>query len=137
MRSRVHQYVAAVIVLAVVIAGFLVWRGPAASSANFGDALLLCVLAIAGELLSYALPQSATGSIGFIPYFAAAVLAPNWASVFSVALVRAALELWVRRKPIKGIFNIATWTLTQSVAVLVYLGFGGVSLLHVASTDSL
>src|SRR5436309_12923725 len=107
MRARVHLFVIGLTITALLAAGALYRGGPQGVSLHFGDALLLCVLAIAGELLPFALPQSATGTIGFIPYFAAAILVPSWASVASVALVSALLELWYRREAIKGVFNVA------------------------------
>jgi hypothetical protein len=92
------------------------------------DALLLCALAVTAELLSYVLPRSAAGTIAFIPYFAAAVVVPAWPSVLSVAAVKIAVELWIRRAPIKAILNVAAHSLMELTAISVYLLLGGVSL---------
>jgi hypothetical protein len=92
------------------------------------DAFILGALAITAEFLAYVLPRSASGSIGFIPYFAAAVVVPGWPSVMSVILVKCARELWVRRAPIKAILNVSSHALMELVAVAVFLGLGGQSL---------
>jgi putative nucleotidyltransferase with HDIG domain len=92
------------------------------------DALILCALAITAELLSFLLPRAATGSIGFIPYFAAAVVVPSWPSVACVIAVKTVGELWTRRTPIKAVLNVSSHALMELVAIAVYTGLGGVSL---------
>jgi putative nucleotidyltransferase with HDIG domain len=92
------------------------------------DASILCGLAVAAELLSFLLPRSATGSIGFIPYFAAAVVVPSWVSVVSVILVKASVELWIRRAPIKAVLNVSAHAVMELTAVTVFLALGGHSL---------
>jgi putative nucleotidyltransferase with HDIG domain len=78
--------------------------------------------------LSYLLPKAATGSISFIPYFAAAIIAPNWTSVLSVVAVKTLVEAWRRKAPIKAVLNVSAYALMQLVAITVYTGFGGVAL---------
>jgi HD-GYP domain-containing protein (c-di-GMP phosphodiesterase class II) len=92
------------------------------------DALILCGLAIAAELLRFLMPASATGSMGFIPYFAAGVVVPGWPSVVSVVLVKSVVELWTRRAPIKAVLNISSHAVAELVVVSTYLALGGVSL---------
>lgn len=89
------------------------------------DASILCGLAIAAEFLSYLLPRAATGSIGFIPYLAAAIVVPGWPSVVSVILVKSASEIVKRRAPIKAALNISSHALCELVAITVFLGLGG------------
>jgi HD domain len=89
------------------------------------DALLLCCLALTAELLTFLLPRSAAGSIGYIPYFAAAIIVPSWPSVLSVVVVKAAVELWSRRAPIKAILNVSSHALMELVAVSVFVALGG------------
>lgn len=129
MRSRVKLYVAGVIIAAIAASSVVYAIAPRPSGSMLGDALLLCALAIAGELLTFVLPHRAIGSIGFIPYFAAAVLVPSWPSVFAVALLRTVLELSSDREGVKRALNIASQTLMEALAVLIYLGLGGASLL--------
>src|SRR5581483_11171096 len=125
MRSVTKYYVGLVATGALVWAGLMYRSAPAAPPAMLSDALILCGLAVTAELLSFLLPQSATGSIGFIPYFAAAIVVPAWPSVISVFVVKAAVELWTRRTPIKAILNVSSHVVMELVAVSVYLVLGG------------
>jgi putative nucleotidyltransferase with HDIG domain len=129
MQSRIRWYVAAVAVTAAASLVAVYANYPLSTSSVIGDALILCMLAIAGELLGFVLPRSATGSIGFIPYFAAAIIVPSWPSVAAVAAVRGALELASRREAIKKILNVSAHTLMEAIAVSVFVWLGGKSLL--------
>ena len=71
---------------------------------------------------------SATGSIGFIPYFAAAIVVPAWPSVACVVLVKSIVELWQRRAPIKALLNVSSHAIMELVAVGTYLLLGGMGL---------
>ena len=128
MRRITHYYVAGVAALAAAWTCALFATSPATSRVMVTDALILCALAITAELLSFLLPRAATGSIGFIPYFAAAVVVPAWPSVACVIVVKAAGELWTRRAPIKAILNVSSHALMELVAITVYTSLGGVSL---------
>ncbi|HKO13901.1 MAG TPA: HD-GYP domain-containing protein [Acidobacteriaceae bacterium] len=90
---------------------------------------LLASLAIVAELLSYLLPNSARGSIAFIPYLAMAVVVPGWEAVIAIVVVRALIET-VRRSALRvATFNIAQHALTLSLAIWVYTTLGGVGML--------
>jgi len=128
MRRITRVYVGAVAATAVIGTLLLYRSAPSASSVMLSDALILCGLAITAELLSYLLPRSATGSIGFIPYFAAAIVVPGWPSVVSVVLIKSVSELWARRTPIKALLNISSHAVMELVAVSVFLGLGGTGL---------
>src|SRR5678815_588662 len=108
MRGITRIYVAGVAATALVWTYVMYRSAPLAPQSMLTDALILCGLAVAAELLSFLLPRSATGSMGFIPYFAAAIVVPSWPSVVSVVLVKAAVELWTRRAPIKAILNVSS-----------------------------
>ena len=101
---------------------------PATAPSMMTDALILCVLAVTAELLSFLLPRSATGSMGFIPYFAAAIVVPAWPSVACVILVKTAVELWTRRAPIKAVLNVSSHAIMELIAVSTFLVLGGVGL---------
>jgi putative nucleotidyltransferase with HDIG domain len=137
MRTQVKIYVASVVAVAIGLSALVAQVNPTAFYAHAADALILCVLAIAGEMLAYRAPRFVIGSIGYIPYYAAAVLAPNWITVAAVTLVRATLEFGSRREGIKRVLNIASHAVMESVVVLVYLGLNGRSLLDDAYRNSL
>jgi putative nucleotidyltransferase with HDIG domain len=128
MTRSTRIYVATIAAIATLWT-FLMYRSaPGSSSVMLTDASILCGLAVAAELLSFLLPRSATGSIGFIPYFAAAVVVPSWVSVVSVILVKASVELWIRRAPIKAVLNVSAHAVMELTAVTVFLALGGHSL---------
>lgn len=110
---------------------------PANARTMLTDALILCALAIAGEMLAFTLPNRAIGSVGFIPCFAAAILIPAWPTVVAMAAVRCGLEFTSDRETIKRVFNIASQLLMESVAILVYLALGGSALLHATNRTDL
>jgi putative nucleotidyltransferase with HDIG domain len=137
MRSKVQVYVAVVATVALAW-GILIHRiVPPQGDSMFSDALLLCGLAITAEVFSYVLPRSAAGTIAFIPYFAAAIVVPGSASVLSVVAVKAAVELWMRRAPIKAVLNISAHALMQLVGVTVFLLLGGDGLRGIADIRDL
>jgi hypothetical protein len=137
MRGPIKSYVTVITVAALLLGGAVYLHAPGISEAMWQDALLLCGLAVTAELLAVFLPQSATGSIGFIPYFAAAVVVPGWPSVLSVVVVKATAEIWARKAPIKAILNIAAHGVMESVVILSYVGMGGVSLRSVVGIHDL
>jgi HD-GYP domain-containing protein (c-di-GMP phosphodiesterase class II) len=137
MRNQTRLFVAGVALAAGLWTILLYWRAPSVSPAMINDALILCGLAIAAELLRFLMPVSATGSMGFIPYFAAGIVVPRWPSVVCVILVKAAVELWTRRAPIKAVLNISSHAVAELVVVSVYLALGGVSLTSFANIHDL
>ena len=137
MQPRVKLYVLTIVVLATLASGGVFAMSPNIGASALADALLLCSLGVAGELLSFVLPNTATGTIGYIPYFAAAVVVPGWPSIVGVILVRFAMEFMSGRPAIKKTLNIASFALMEAVAVIAYLRFGGLGLLRAAENSSL
>ena len=66
--------------------------------------------------------EGSVGSIGFIPYFAAAIVVPSWPSVLCVLVIKTSVEIWMRRPPLKAVLNIAAHTTMELVAVTTYSG---------------
>ena len=128
MPNKTRLYVACVAITAAVWSVISYRAVPGFRSGVASDAFLLCVLAITAEFLSYVLPKAATGSIAFIPYFSAAIIAPNWTSVVGVVLVKAIVEAFRRKPFIKALLNVSAYAVMQLVAITIYTGFGGVAL---------
>lgn len=128
MRYKTQTYVASVAALAALWAALSYLAAPGIRPGMLTDALLLCSLAVTAEFLSYVLPKAATGTIAFIPYFAAAIVAPHWTSVLGVVVVKTGVELWRRRPALKMALNVSAYALMQLVVITVYTGFGGVAL---------
>jgi HD-GYP domain len=80
----------------------------------------------------YRLPQGGQGSVAFVPFLAAALIAPSWATIAAIAASVTITEgLLRRRQPIKkALFNVTQAALAMSLAVLVFVWLGGRSLLE-------
>jgi putative nucleotidyltransferase with HDIG domain len=137
MQRRVQIYVLAIVLLAATASAAVYFAEPTFAVRSVFDALFLCMLAVAGELLTFVLPYKAMGTIGYIPYFAAAIVVPGWPSVLGVALVRGIMETASGRQLIKKALNTASYVLMEAAAILIYLHLGGISLSASASTSSL
>lgn len=137
MRRHTQYYVAAVATLSILGTWLLVRGSPTVPRPMLTDALLLCGLAVTAEFLGYVLPRSAAGSIGFIPYFAAAIIVPGWPSVLAVMLVKSAVELWARRPVLKAVLNVSAHAIAELIVVFGYALLGGVSLRLVPNYQNL
>ena len=127
MHKHTGLFVAGVSMIAASAGALLYLQAPSVSGVSVVAIALLCGLAVMAELLVLIVSGSATGSIAFIPYLAAALVVPHWTSLAAVTIVKALTELQLRRG-IKALFNVAQHALTFAVAVLVYRAAGGQSL---------
>ena len=100
-------YVASIAFLALAGGALAYASAPSLPPSLLSDALLLCALAVASEFLGFIMPKSARGTFSFIPYFAAAIIVPSWPSVLSVALVKAAGEVFRPNQLIKKVLNVS------------------------------
>ena len=133
--SRLTVYVGLIVTAAVASGVVLFLAEPSVSSASVRVLLLLSTLAVVAEALALLLPNSARGSIAFIPYLAAAVISPNWGSLVAVGSVKLLVET-ARRIDIKPLlFNVAQHVLTLSMAIWTFRLFGGETMLQ-ATTRS-
>jgi HD-GYP domain-containing protein (c-di-GMP phosphodiesterase class II) len=118
--------VCAVAVLAVTI----VVSGTAAqvTAPHVYGAIMLAALGVAAEMLSYEhVKGAASGSISLIPFAAAGIYSPTWASVAAIGLGSCVVQVLCRRHWLKGVFNVGQMVLGLSLAVLVYRASGGVT----------
>ncbi|HEX5437301.1 MAG TPA: HD-GYP domain-containing protein [Gemmatimonadaceae bacterium] len=107
--------------------------------------LFLIGLGFAADLLVYHLPRRAYGSIAFIPFLSAVLIAPTWITVAAVGLAKLVAEAIHKRRPVKAAFNVAQTCLAAGVGTLSFLALGGVplrnfsadTLLHSTSADFL
>jgi hypothetical protein len=129
MNRKLALYVASISVLAFTCASVLRMQSPGIDHASLVAIALLSILAMVAELLAFVLPNSARGSIAFIPYLAAAVVVPSWTAIVAIVVVRAIVETVRRVNAQVAVFNVAQHALTLCVAILVFRGFGGTSLL--------
>lgn len=91
-------------------------------------ALLLALLGALSDSIGYSLARNAVGSIAFIPYVAAAALAPNWATILVIATVSLVEGMVLRRQAIKTLFNVGQVATSMAVGIAFYVAAGGESL---------
>jgi len=131
--NRVRIYVSAV-VAAALITGIAVYSiAPGLDVRFVWAALWLSGISVGAMLLGYQLPGGALGSIGFIPVVATALLVPNWIAVAAVACSNLLTEFVTKKEWFKRAFNGAQVALSTALAILVYRGLGGRSLLDIGA----
>ena len=102
---RVKTYVQ-LVCLTALIEGAVIWLWlPGADQWNVGVLLPLAILALVAELLGYALPRAATGTISFVPYIAIVLLVPDFSALYSVVVAACIANLSLRKGALKLVFN--------------------------------
>lgn len=135
MQAKTQLYVSLVAAVAMVSSLSLYLYSPTVPDGAWLAICVLSILAIAADMLSFALPQAASGSISFIPYFAAVVIVPGWPTVAAIALIRCGFELSHRRALHKFVFNVAQHSMAVSAAIWIYRALGGEGLLSIGSVS--
>ena len=133
MLMRINFYVSTICVLALVGVTALYGVEPTVDPQHAAAAFCFAALGVFASALTYAIARGAHGSIAFIPFLTAAVLAPSWITVLAVALSMTVGELLLRRSSVKAVFNIGQFSLATALAILVYLSLDGESLLNARS----
>lgn len=114
---------------ALAAAVLLYFKAPAVPPDGVPALVLLAVLALLAELLSFLLPHNARGSIAFVPYLASVLIVPHWYSIIAIVVVASLTQIATKSHFDRGLFNVAQHALTLAVAILVYLGLRGQSFL--------
>lgn len=91
-------------------------------------ALLLALLGALSDSIGYSLARNAVGSIAFVPYVAAAALAPNWATILIIAAVSLVEGIALRRAAVKTLFNVGQVATSLAVGIALFVAAGGKSL---------
>ncbi len=89
MSLATKLYVTVVCAAAGAGLALLYYHDPLVPSEAVAAVSLLAGLAVVAELLAFLLPRGAHGSIAFIPYLAAVLVAPSWVTVGAVVAVDA------------------------------------------------
>jgi hypothetical protein len=124
--NRTHAYVAAVTLGAIIAGAGVYLLSPTSSTADMMAALYMSGMGILAHFMLYRLPRGGHGSVAFVPFLAAALIAPSWISVVAVvALVIVVEGILRRRHAIKALFNVAQASLALSLGIAVFLSLGG------------
>jgi hypothetical protein len=111
---------------AAVALAALVALGDAPSPAHWQAALFFTAFGILATVLGYKAAGGGGGSIGFLPFLSAALIAPNIASVLSVFVSIVVSEFAARRPLQKLIYNVSHMVFAHTMAVATYVALGGV-----------
>ena len=109
---------------------------PAMSSADVEAAVFFAFAALVASSLAYRLPRGGFGNIAFIPLLSGVAVAPSVGAVIGAGVAVLVGEYFLRREPIRVLFNASQLTIAVGLAVLVYRTSGGQALEH-AGIDNL
>lgn len=129
---RALPFVLIVCVVSAIAAGAVISRSAGeVTPTHLYAAFLLAALGVAAEVLNYEHVKGAvSGSIAIIPFAAAALCSPTWATLVAIGAGSAVAQVLSKRHWIKGAFNVAQMILGLSLAILVYRASGGVPVLQ-------
>lgn len=137
MNRRVWAFILTVGVAAIVVEVVLAALDPHVSASDTAPILFLVALGLAADLLAYRLPRQADASVAFIPYVAAALIAPTWTTAVAVAAAKLLSETIRKKSPIKISFNALQSLLAISASILVFRVLGGLPLTTFAAISIL
>jgi hypothetical protein len=130
MKTSVIAYVYAIVAAAAASLVALYSYDANVNFAQLEGAGWLTLVAFLGTVLSYRIQGSTFGTVSFIPYLTAFVLAPSWSTVAVVGAGAVVAEMVKPKMAIKRAFNVAQIVLAGSVSIGTYLVLGGRSLLE-------
>lgn len=128
MPRHVVGFVALILFLSAAVGFGVGLSAPVADPQWTTAAICMAVLGLAAQLVAHKIVGSALGSMALIPYLAAAVLAPGWPAIASVALAEVIVQGSRPAANIKRIFNVAQAVLGIGLGIFVYGILGGQSL---------
>jgi putative nucleotidyltransferase with HDIG domain len=132
---KTRTYVQLVSLIALILGAILFHFFPADARTTFTTLGTLGALALTADLLGFLLPGGVTGSISFIPYVTAVLLAPNAYAVLAVVGSGAIAQLSRDRSAQKLVFNCSQLAVTYSIAIIAYRMLGGVSLFELRTVS--
>lgn len=134
MSKTTKVYVSLTTAATLLVTAALVVARPQVTGGELKSIAFFSALAIGAEMLSFVLHRKTWGSIAFIPYLSAVLLAPSWVAVVAVLLLKAALGV-SQPDRLKAAFNAISHALTLGCAIGAYQLFGGVSFLEVQASN--
>jgi len=126
--KRIAIYVSSISVAALLTSRWLYLSGEQDAS-QVRAAICFCVIGLFANALQHQLARGARGSVAFIPFLTAAILAPGWFTVVAIAASVALVEVFTKRVPLKGLFNVSQHALAMGLGIAAYRLLGGESLL--------
>jgi putative nucleotidyltransferase with HDIG domain len=128
MNRKLTAYIGVIVALAALSAAAVASLGGRSDSGAVRAVLCFAAFAFVAQIQAFKLPQSAAGSISFLPFLSAALIAPNWVTV-GAAFVSMAISETIRRAAVpKALFNISQLVLSIACGILVFRWLGGTGL---------
>src|ERR1019366_218055 len=116
-------------VLGAAVSVVFVARGsPGMAWDNAEAAGFFALVGLTAQALAHRLPKGFSGSIGFIPFMSALLVAPGLPLVCAIGLATLASEILQHHEPLKATFNVAQHVVAISLAVLVFAYLNGEAL---------
>jgi hypothetical protein len=125
MDRRTSLYVAGIALLATVCVALLQAVSYGVDAMAIRAAVAFCLLGLVAQVSFYTLLAGAAGSIAFLPFLTASILAPSWITAVLISVSVALSEAVRRASPIKRVFNVAQHALAASLAIGAYITLGG------------
>ncbi|MGH7665420.1 MAG: HD-GYP domain-containing protein [Gemmatimonadaceae bacterium] len=126
----IGNYVGIVFLAAVAAASaaYVAWPGLDPSAVR--AAICFAILGTFASFIAFQLARGAIGSIAYIPVLTIAVLTASWIAIVAAAASTLVVQLLARRPAIKVAFNVAQYSFSVAIAVIVYRLLGGAPLLR-------
>jgi len=128
--KSIRLYVLLVSIAALTAAAVLSLVAGPWSREDLTAAAFFAGFGVLAEALQYQRVRGRSGTIGFLPFLAIALLSPNGAAIACVFVAMVLGELISRREFLKAQFNLAQQVLAVALSLLAYIALGGKPLLH-------
>jgi hypothetical protein len=125
MSRKLATYISLVALAAIVAAWCVAGLAGGTESGAVRAALYFAGIGLVAQVMAFRLPSSAAGSIAFVPYLAAALVAPSWVTVAIVTACVTLAEAYRRAALAKAVFNVAQHCFAIASAILSYRLLGG------------
>lgn len=123
----VRYYVTATVVVAVLVLGLAFGEYPPFDSSREGlwRALSFAVLALLTTAIESTSAAGMHGSVAFVSHLAAIVVLGPVGGALVAAVSMGVAQAWLRRPPMKVVFNVAQIALSTAISGLLYVKAGG------------
>lgn len=130
MPKRVYWYVSATSTAAIITVLGLYRFGQPVDLDTLRAGVVFALLGLVCHVDVYQTVRSAGGTISFIPFLTAALIAPAWFTPLLIGGAVAVVEVVRRPQSLKVVFNVAQYILAAASSLVVYQILGGSSLHH-------
>ena len=125
MNSKLTAYITTVVVAAALTAIAVGLLGGEADTASLQAVACFAAFGFVAQVQAFRLPHSAAGSISFLPFLCAALIAPNWVTVSAAFVSMAVAEATRGAQLAKAVFNVSQLCLSIACGILSFIWLGG------------